>query len=221
VKIRTLFLAVLVLGSTATCGLASPITFDFSGTLAQPINGSTAISGTFSYEQAITGLTTGKLVGGWAGALATLKVGGLSYEFTNYNFSSRPSSSFEFDANSKGQGDNFTFQGPFGSSTSGSYPNPSAAMTIHLGDPSATAFPASNPNLPTLNLASFSIRDFSVTITPSQSSIPSESGGGTPIKGTITSLSPEFQAAPEPTTLALFTMIGLGLAVRWKVRRMV
>jgi hypothetical protein len=95
-------------------------------------------------------------------------------------------------------------------------------MAIHLGDPSGTAFPSSNPSLPLLNLTSFSVRNFSVTITPAESYIPAATtGGGTPIEGTIASLTldTQLQAAPEPTTLALFAIVGLGLAVRWRIRR--
>jgi hypothetical protein len=249
-NIRSLLLAAFVLGWAATMGSASPITYDFSGTLSQPVNGSTAFSGTFSYDETSSGVSNGLLVTGYTTAHATLSAGGQSYEFKNYLSTPWPPTSYEFDANSKGQGDNFTFLGRYGVNTSSSDPNaPTAAMTIHLGDPTGTAFPPTYLNLPEFILSKYSIRDFSVTL-------PSI---GTPVAGTLTSLALDLghqtqtqtqsqsqtqsqtqsqaqsqtqpsasnsaldqpQAAPEPTTLALFAMIGLGLAARWKIRRTV
>ena len=227
-KIRLLFLAAFVMGGTASRVAASPISYEFSGTLAQPLNGSTAFSGTVSYDPTTSGLSAGSFFSSSVGAHATLIVGGQSYEFVDHSFSAQGSpSTYQFDANSKGQGDNFTFNGPISASVVPNTANPTssdanaqgAAMTLHLGDPSGTAFPSSSPNLPPLDLARFSVRDLSVTI------IPPSPGGMNAIAdpifvtGTINSLSPEPQAAPEPTTLALFAMIGLGLAVRWKIRR--
>jgi hypothetical protein len=225
-KIRVLLLAVLVLATSAKHGTASPITYEFSGTLAQPINGSTAFSGTFSYELTTTEFGAGDLLTRSVGSHAMLNVGGKSFDFINYSFTELgPSPTYTFDANSKGQGDNFIFQGDRGTIASSSAPSSqSAAMTIHLGDPSGTAFPASGTSLPKLNLSSFAIRDFSVTLNPPASSAMSavaraESGG--PVTGTITTLSVEAQTVPEPTTLALFTLIGLGVAARRRLRRRV
>jgi PEP-CTERM motif len=232
-EFRSLFLAALVLAGIASRGAASPIAYDFSGTLAQPINGSTAFSGTVSFESTVTGFSNGNFFSSSVGAHATVIVGGQSYEFVDHSFSAQGSpSTYEFDANSKGQGDNFTFVGPISASVVPSPTNPTssdanaqgAAMMLHLGDPSGTAFPSSSPNLPALNLSSFSIRDLSVTIIP-----PSPGGmntdpttaSGTTVSGTITSLTLEPQAVPEPTTLALFAMIGFGVAVRWKLRQRV
>jgi hypothetical protein len=230
-KIRPLLLAALILCGTASRGTASPISYEFSGTLAQPINGSTAFSGTVSYDPTVSGLSNGNSFSSSVGANATLIVGGQSFDFVDHSFSAQGSpSSYQFDANSKGQGDNFTFVGPVSASVAPSATNPpntdtsaeGASMTLHLGDPSGTTFPSSSPNLPALNLSNFSVRELNATIIwPSTGGMNSTPPSGTTLTGTITSLSPEPQAAPEPSTLALCAMIGIGLAVRWKFRQRV
>jgi hypothetical protein len=235
-KIRSILLATLVLVCKVATSSASPITYDFSGTLSQSINGSTAFSGTFSYDPIGMEFGSGNLLTRWLGSHATLNVGGESYEFKNYMLPSGsgnnlqlpgPSPNYTFDANSIGQGDNFTFQAADGKILGSSDQSaPTVAMTIHLGDPSGTAFPPSSPNLPLLNLTNFSVRDFSVTIPLSGPSVTGTMAGaativgGTPITGTITSLSldPQPQNIPEPTSLVVLATIGLAVATQRRFR---
>src|SRR5262245_60322209 len=95
-----------------------------------------------------------------------------------------------------------------------------ASMTLHLGDPSGTAFPASSPNLPALNLSDFSVRELNATIIrPSLGGMNPTTSSETTVTGTITSFSLEPQPVPEPTTLAICAMIGIGLAVHWRLHQ--
>ena len=81
--IRPLYLLASALVCLVTSVQASPITYDFGGTLAQPYKGSSLFSGSFSLESSTAGFDGAKLVSGYAGASASLSIGGQTYRFQN------------------------------------------------------------------------------------------------------------------------------------------
>ena len=81
--IRPLSLLASALVCLVTSVQASPITYDFGGTLAQPYKGSSLFSGSFSFESSTAGFGGGKLVSGDVGASASLTIGGQTFQFHN------------------------------------------------------------------------------------------------------------------------------------------
>jgi hypothetical protein len=200
--IRTASFLASALFCLVTSAQASPITYDFSGTLAQPYKGSSLFSGSFSFESSTSGYSGSSLVSGYAGASASLTIGGQTYQFQNVTTDSGSSQTpnvwYQFDHNTS-TGDAFTLLANNGVST-GAAASPGATMTIHLYDPTGTALLPTGSTLPSLDLNHFSIRQLSF------SSASTSSG----MLGTITTL----QAVPEPSVLAFVTLVGLGLFLR-------
>jgi hypothetical protein len=207
--IRPLPLLACALAFLVSSAQASPITYDFSGTLAQPYKGSSLFSGSFSYEHSSPGFSTGTVASGTEGARATLSIGGQTYTFQNLTVNPESGTAHPVDAapnvwwmfnhNNGSGGDTFDLHANNGI---GANPPtaPMAAMTIHLADPTGTAFPASGLTMPSLNLNNFSVRQFSFSASP----------GTTAMVGTLTSL----QVVPEPSTIAMAVLVGLGLVLK-------
>ena len=147
--IRPLSLLASALVCLATSTQASPITYDFSGTLAQPYKGSSLFSGSFSFESSTAGFDGAKLVSGYAGASASLTIGGQTYRFQNIMIEvpgagnaqqpvgGAPSVWYQFNHNTNGTGDSFDLHANNGVS-SGLAPILLGTMTIHLADPTGT-----------------------------------------------------------------------------------
>jgi hypothetical protein len=217
--IRPVSLLVSALVCLVASAHASPITYDFSGTLAQPYKGSSLFSGSFSFDSSMAGFGGARLVSGYEGASASLTIGGQTYQFQNvlidpygnghlqYPVGQAPNVWYQFDHNSNGTGDSFDLHANNGVNT-GSVPLPAAAMTIHLADPTGTALLPSDLTLPSLDLDRFSVRQFGFSPSPYAPAMV----------GTITAL----QAVPEPSAFAFVLVAGLGLVVRktpWRMAR--
>jgi hypothetical protein len=220
-RIRThaLALLALVVGSATPATKAAPISYVFRGSLDQPYNGSKDFSGTFSYETATPGFSTGTLISGAAGASASVSIGGQSYAFQGSPASGISGSvmnsvpvSYRFSNNHGGTGDSFSLYATGGVSASAPFTQ-GAAMTINLSDPTGKAYPPVSQNMPPLVLGDFATRIFSFSPTPTA-----------PARlGTIMSLAPAadpFAAPiPEPSTLAFLALVGIGLAARRRFGR--
>jgi hypothetical protein len=212
-----IFRPVSLLASALVClvtsAQASPITYEFSGTLAQPYKGSSLFSGSFSFESSTAGFGGGKLISGDVEASASLTIGGQTFQFQNITIDTSSNRNFQlpvgqppnvwyqFNHNSNGTGDSFDLHAnnPINVASVGL---PAAAMTIHLADPTGTALLPSDLTLPSLDLNRFSVRQFGFSPTPDAPAM----------LGTITSL----QAVPEPSTLAFVLLVGLGLVLKRK-----
>jgi hypothetical protein len=211
--IRTVSLMGFTLVCLVTSAHASPITYDFSGTLAQPYKGSSDFSGSFSFESSTAGFGGATLFSGYAGAAASLTIGGQTYQFQNitidYNGNGQtqhpagqlPKVWYQFNHNNNGTGDSFDLHANNGVNT-GSVPLPAAAMTIHLADHTGTALRPSDLTLPSLDLNRFSVRQLGF----------STSSDAPAMLGTITTL----QVVPEPSALAFALLVGLGLILKRK-----
>jgi hypothetical protein len=202
-------IAVLVCGVSPA--RATPITYAFSGTLKQPYNGSSQFSGTFTYD---TDLPLNPMVQpypGWsyyAGTPANVSEPPLSLTF---NLGNTPSSSFGTMQNiemiathTQGGYDGFYIEGQL-LSNSGSGGQQSVFADIGMvNDNSIQSGPFTSTTPPlSLNLASFSMgAQLVVTISPSN-------GQGAEDVGTITSLVET--SAPEPASLLVFGILGVGL----------
>jgi hypothetical protein len=209
--IRPLSLLASALVCLVTTAQASPITYDFSGTLVQPYKGSSLFSGSFSFESSTAGFGGATLFSGFEGASASLNIGGQTYQFQNikldYNGNGQsqhpvgqsPNVWYQFNHNNNGTGDSFDLHANNGITT-GTVPLAGAAMTIHLADPTGTALLPSNLTLPSLDLNRFSVRQLAFSAAPDAPAM----------LGTITTL----QAVPEPSALAFVFLVGLGLAAK-------
>jgi hypothetical protein len=210
--IRPVSLLASALVCLVTSAQASPITYDFSGTLAQPYKGSSLFSGSFSFESSTAGFGGGKLVSGDVGASASLTIGGQTFQFQNIMIEDTGAANaqqpvgvanvwYQFNHNNNGTGDSFDLHAnnPVNAPSVGL---PSAAMTIHLADPTGTALLPSDLTLPSLDLSRFSVRQFGFSPSPDAPDM----------LGTITSL----QAVPEPSTLAFVLLVGLGVVLKRK-----
>jgi hypothetical protein len=200
-------IACLVCG--ASPALASPITYSFSGTLAQPYNGSTQFSGTVTYDTDLPVNPQVLAYSGWSyymgmppGSLeppasVTFNLGGTS------SSSLGPVSNVEVIVSHTQANDSFNVFEQFSPAN---------------GLPAWANFGISNNNL--TNPAPFSSTDL-----PAGLSLPAFSNGanltfGVPngdgsqqlFSGTITSM----VAAPEPASLLVFGILGAGL---WASRR--
>jgi PEP-CTERM motif len=207
---RSLILLIWSLCLIAPAGHASPIGYDFSGTLAQPFLGSSRFSGTFTFQPDPTGTGSIWYGDGPTGAIgATLTIGAKTYTFSIPNDPPRgtqvplggpPPVSYSFGRDSSGNGVSFDLYANNGWIV-GSPSQPYASMQLHLADPTGTAFPLPSPDMPLLNLNDFSVRQFTSTPVPN----------GPSLVGTITVLAP---IVPEPPTITLFALVGLGMAAR-------
>ena len=198
--IRPLSLLASALVCLVTSVQASPITYDFGGTLAQPYKGSSLFSGSFSLESSTAGFDGGKLVSGYAGASASLTIGGQTFRFQNIMIEDpaleTPSNQSE-EPPASGINSITTPTAPVTRLTcmrttestlvQPAYPWPT--MTIHLADPTGTALLPSDLTLPSLDLNRFSVRQFGFSPSPDAPAM----------LGTITSL----QAVPEPSHACL------------------
>ncbi len=174
--IRPVSLLASALVCLVTSAQASPITYDFSGTLAQPYKGSSLFSGSFSFESATAAFGGGKLVSGYAGASASLTIGGQTFRFQNISIEvpgsgnaqqpvGVPNVWYQFNHNDNGTGDSFDLHANNPVNV-GSVGLPAAAMTIHLADPTGTALLPSDLTLPTLDLNRFSVHQLGFSPTP-------------------------------------------------------
>lgn len=210
--IRPVSLLASALVCLVTSAQASPITYDFSGTLAQPYSGSSLFSGSFSFESSTAGIGGSTLVSGYAGASASLTIGGQTYQFQNNTVGSSSSGQnqsaagptpnvwYQFN-HSSSTGDSFDLLANNGV-TAGSAQSPASMMSIHLEDSNGTALTPSGLTLPSLDLNQFSVRQLTFSPSPDTPAM----------LGTITTL----QAVPEPSVLAFVFLVGLGLVVRQK-----
>jgi PEP-CTERM motif len=211
-NIRPVCLLASALVCLVTSAQASPITYDFSGTLAQPYNGSSLFSGSFSFESSTAGFGGGNLVAGYAGASASLTIGGQTYQFRNNTSGDTgtgqaasqdvqiPNVWYQF-VHDKSAADSFNLIASNGVKVD-SVQSPVAMMSIHLNDLTGTALSPSGLTLPSLDLKDFSTRQLTFSPSPDAPAI----------LGTITNL----QAVPEPSTLAFVFLVGLGLVMRRK-----
>jgi hypothetical protein len=199
---RLLVVAVLTLLSTHRMVGASPITYDFTGTLNQPVDGSKTFSGSLTIN-AIP--TPAEMLGGGVAedgtdVSLTVRVGGQVLNFIN---TPQNPNSVSFQAGVTPPNDRdfmpsvATFLvGGMNWGNTGNGPTSSFAMNIY-SPPGVESLPA--------NLADVSLvpNTSSVRISDSSGGSSQDSGGG------LTSI--EIVSSPEPSTLVVFA--GLGIAV--------
>jgi hypothetical protein len=203
---RSLATAACLLGLFHASAQAAPISYSFAGTLSQPVNGTTAFSGTFTFTENPPGLGYGLS----AASQATLKIGGQSYLFsdtsvnpppgTQYPVGGVPAVTYVLEHLPSGLGDSFDLYASKARVIDPPSASP-ASMHIHLADPTGTAFPPDSLGIPPLNLNQFSVREFSFTPSPDAPSTV----------GTITSLE---RGVPEPSTIAFLALAFVGAASR-------
>jgi hypothetical protein len=189
---------------------ASPISYAFSGTLAQPFNGSSQFSGTFTYDTDLPPYPGITGTPGWSyysGVPADPSEPVLSLTFTLGN---TPSSSFgqiEMDSlvvEHTSGGDGFFIQETFSYAGGQNLWAEFGMSSNNLVSPAP--FTSSNP--PTsLNLADFSGANLVVQGTTS-------GGQQLDVVGTVTSLVPlggNQMPVPEPGSFLVFVVMGAGL----------
>ncbi len=229
-------------------GPYSPITYDFSGVLNQPIGGSKAFSGSVSFDNGVLpGIGTDEIGAGTppvGTAPATLRVAGLTFAFTNPTTPNpgpdpgtwtpplaNPQILFTFNAtgaSNPGYGylyNEYTRAGlpipgggaqgfllttnQAGTSASGQ----SASMTINLLNTAGNIW-ALSPNAttyPGLSLPDFNVNQFNLQISQPNGSQVSATGH-------LTNLEPEV-ATPEPSTIAIFSLLAACSLIYRHVRR--
>ncbi len=237
-------------------GPYSPITYDFSGTLNQPIDGSTSFRGSFTFDNGLPpgagGTTAGAIGLGFAKMAAvgnptvSMEIGGQTFVFTtptalvssgepgvwiqpnpnpwvwftfqgqgllSYPASIGSSQQLWTDANvtipNKGSQDFLLTTSQNGVSASGQ----TASMTINLLNTAGNIW-AMNPNatsLPLLKLPDFNINQFDLQV-----ALPN--GSQETATGSLTKLEPEV-ATPEPSTIAIFSLLAAGSLIYRHCRR--
>ena len=207
-------IAVLVWGVSPAW--ATPITYEFSGTLDQPYNGSSQFSGTFTYDTDLPLNPNVQPYPGWS-YYSRVPVDPSEPPLSlTFNLGNTPSSSFGTMQNiemivthTQGGYDGFYIEEGYSpNSVSGNAPSVFANIGM-VNDNSIQNGPFTSTNPPlSLNLASFSMgAQLDVTISPSN-------GQGAAYVGTITSLVET--SAPEPASLLVFGILGAGL---WRRHR--
>ncbi len=201
----SLSVAALAVFGTQSTGLADPITYDFSGQFNQPFNGSTQISGSFTFNPNPT-------------------LGGYSYV-------SETGSDVSITVNAGGQVYNFVNdpQNPFTSATVNADVVPAQYSPPGESEVEIAVLGAmESGNL----LASFgmtfyspgglellqNLRNFNYVLNTSSVSLQVTSQGTLEGGyGSVTSI--ELVSTPEPSTLALFAVFGIAAMVHRSLRR--
>jgi hypothetical protein len=187
---------------------ASPLTYEFSGTLNQPYNGSTQFSGTFTYNTSLPPYPGIQPSPGWAyysGVPTDPSSSAVSLNFAIGNLSSSSLGNVASDeviVTHSTASDAFYISEAF---HSGGTQNLAAEFGI-INNNLLQRGPFNSLSPPSsLNVANFSMgAGFSLVGTMAN-------GQWVNIDGTITSLEPiNFTAAPEPASFVVFAMLGLG-----------
>lgn len=191
---------------------ASPITYDFTGTLNQPVDGSTRFSGTFTIDS-VPNTNVGLIFGEYAGigedgaaVSLSLRLGSqtISYVNTSQNpdgafFSGVASSLVTTPGLASGQSSvDYAFTG---------YSQPSGGIDFGM----SLAETVTNP--PFADLTSLNSPSFTSSV-----SVSYDSGGQTQtVQGTITSM--DLVSAPEPGMMTVFGLLAVaGIAHRRYLR---
>jgi hypothetical protein len=200
-------IACLVCG--ASPALASPITYSFSGTLDQPYNGSTQFSGTVTYDTDLPQNPQVQPYPGWSYYLGTPPVSSEPPASLTFNLGGTSSSSWGpvsnvevIVAHTQGN-DSFNFFEQFS-------PANGLPVWANFGisnDNLVKSAPFTSTSLP----GSLNLPDFSNGAGLSFGILPA-SGPEQIYTGTITSM----VATPEPASVLIFGMLGVGL---WASRR--
>ena len=200
-------IACLVCG--ASPALATPITYSFSGTLAQPYDGSTQFSGTLTYDTDLPLNPTVQPYAGWSYYLGTPSVtteppASLTFTLGGTSSSSLgPASNVEVIVSHTQADDSFNLFQQFSPAN---------------GLPAWANFGLSNNNM--TNPAPFSSTDL-----PAGLSLPAFSNGGQFTFGMVDSSGSQqvfsgsitaMAQTPEPASLLVFGVLGFGL---WASRR--
>jgi PEP-CTERM motif len=201
-----LAVAVLVLISTPRIAVASPITYDFTGTLNQPVDGATTFNGSLTFNATPTGSEVpiaGYSVSETGSDVSlTVNVGGQVMNFSNSPQNphislmvsadvepNQPLTTTEFSVYGGNDG------GATGSGTTGTF-------FLSFYDVGLGAVPSNLANLPL----------------PVQGEDTELTVGSSSSVGTLTSI--EVASAPEPSTLAVFAGLGLAALVRRRCGRL-
>ncbi|WP_435011547.1 PEP-CTERM sorting domain-containing protein [Tundrisphaera lichenicola] len=199
---RSLSLAVAIPLLVAGLASASPITYAFTGTLQAPIqglNGADQFSGTFTIDGDPTpNAQTGSVYEGGNDVAVTLKIGGQSFTFTN---SPTGLSSAEFTAGTSPTWLNMPV-GPRQDEITVNGNTSSADAKISFG--MSFYNPASMDHLSDLRTLMINLGTGSSYITFGHNSADSYAGGGN-----ITSIGLVPTSTPEPSTLAVFVVLGV------------
>jgi hypothetical protein len=202
--------------SCVSAAKASPVSYTFSGTLAQPFNGSTQFSGTLSFDTNLPPHSGIQPSPGWSYYSGIPADGSSSPVFLTFNLGNTPSSSFGNVVNSEvivahtPTSDGFFVyqQYPFAGTQ-----NLSAEFGMsnnNLTQPGP--FNASTPP-GSLNLADFNVG--------ANLTLWGETADGQQVQavGTIASLiPPRMPPVPEPAPFVLFAVLGAGLIARRRLR---
>ncbi|WP_406698291.1 PEP-CTERM sorting domain-containing protein [Singulisphaera sp. Ch08] len=206
---RPLYTLVLMF-ATVTTAQASPVSYDFSGTFDQPVNGSTQFSGTFSYDtdlESATGLPTTEIgfykdAPGQAGTL-------ISMSFTVGNMTSSslgPIVGSSLTVSHVAQYDMFNLNVAF---KPGYHTIWQSIYITRDNTPDAGPGPFTSGQPPTsLSLSDFGGASFFFT-SPDQPDRYAD-------LGKVTSLTP---AVPEPSTLAVLLIGFGGVVIRKRIAR--
>jgi hypothetical protein len=190
---------------------ASPITYDFSGTFNQPINGSTQFSGTFTIDSNPTILISlpswesGGVGENGADVSLTAHIGGQTIDFVNT--SQNPENAM-FEAAVLGTGEvtrdpappsvDFSLQGYSGT-------NDRMAFTLSFTRPGT--------HYELAELTSLASPSYTSSVT-----VNYDPGGQTQqVDGSLTSI--ELVSAPEPSMLAVFGVMAIAGMAHWRLRR--
>jgi hypothetical protein len=178
---------------------SAPVTYDFAATLNSPIDGSNQVSGSFSFFSNTPGVQVGTTLGLASPYLATL-----DYANHSITVSAQPLTT-QAKLVDLGSLDTFSFTTQF---QDGGKP---VGLDLELVDPTGKALGRSPfLEIPPLNLQDWSQHTISIALTP-----------GGQVNGTLTSLQREQpQAVPEPGTMVVFAMLGVGVLAR-RLRRAV
>jgi hypothetical protein len=203
-----LVFAVLVLVETPLMVAANPITYDFSGTFSQPFDGSTAFSGSATFNATPTPQDATWDGAGWnetgSDVSLTLNAGGQVF-----NFGNSPQDTFVGARVSVGP-----------SSPLGTLPSLALSLFGYAGASgigTSTTFGVTmySYGIGTVppNLASLSFPVYTSTVVLQELSEGTISGGA---GGALTSF--EMVSTPEPSTLVIFASLGVAALVHHRCR---
>jgi hypothetical protein len=196
--IRTAILA-CVFCCVSAVSYSAPITavtYDFTATLNAPINGSNQVSGSFSFFPGVPGFQVGTEISGSSPYPGTLDIG--NQVLTSP--ASGPNSTQAIFVNDLGTSDSFSYSAQFQDGVN------SYRLGIDLVDPTGKAFGQTTYDaIPTLNLPEWGQQSFGILLAPADQDYT----------GRLTSLQLEqVQAVPEPGTLLVFSVLGIGVLAR-------
>jgi PEP-CTERM motif len=205
-----LVVAVWVLVDTHRMVAANPITYDFTGTFQQPFDGSTAFSGSLTFNATPT-LQDATLQGGGVAETGsdvslTLNAGGQVFNFNNSPQNPTSSGVSVFPSSPLGTLPSVELSfGGRNSGAAGSGPAISFAVTMY--DYGVAALPYSN-------LASLSFPAYTSSVQLQELTAGGAISGG--VGGALTSF--EAVSTPEPSTLVVFAGLGLAALLRRRCR---